>query len=64
MNSRLVVVKKLVAGKVCKSTKDTRKKLSTVGKSDKSDCKVKPKSKHWCVLMSHLKTQIFQVCMT
>ena len=46
MNSRLDVVEKQVAGKSSKSKKDTRKKLSTVGKSDKSDCKDKQKSKY------------------
>ena len=46
MNSRLNVVGKQVAGKASKSKKDTRKKLSTVGKSDKSDCKAKQKSKY------------------
>ena len=46
MNSRLHVVEKQVAEKTSKAKKDTRKKLSTVGKFDKSDCKVKQKSKY------------------
>ena len=39
-------MEKQVAGKVCKTKKGTSKKISTVSKSDKSDCKAKHKSKH------------------